>query len=47
MTTAQKANSKIVSVPSVGLIVVIIPWAMPAIATVPKAIAAAMPNTCR
>ena len=47
MTTEAKANSRIVSVPMVGLIVVIIPSQMPAIATVPKAIAAAMPNTCR
>ena len=47
MTTEANANSRIVSVPMVGLIVVIMPYAIPAIATVPNAIAAAMPNTCR
>ncbi len=47
MTTAANANSRIVSVPVVGANCEYMPYAMPASATVPNAIAAAMPNTCR
>src|SRR4029079_2298925 len=47
MTTASKANSSSWSVPIVGSNEEYMPNASPASATLPNAIAPAMPNTCR
>jgi hypothetical protein len=46
MTTVSKAKSRLMP-PEVGANSVIIPNAMPASATVAKAMAAAMPKMCR